>query len=97
MANQKELHTLPVDVPDLKHHDWVHLECRKHKGKTHEGIFLAGGSVVGLAHVPDVYYKQRYGAQVVTLIDPVLNDQPFNVLVEDIEFLEVLAPSVPND
>ncbi len=97
MKKREEIHTAPVDVPNLKPHDWVHLECRKHEGKAHEGIFLAGGSVVGLVHVPEVYYKQCYGVQVVTVIDPVLNDQPFNVLVEDIKFLEVLTPSVLND
>jgi hypothetical protein len=79
-----------VSPPALKEKDWLRVECRARNCACHGGIYMAGGVVYG-QYTQDVFYKHRYGVDVITLRDPVLNDWPIVILLEDVVSVAVLA------
>ncbi len=91
-----ELEIIPV-VSSLKEKNWVRLVCSEREEPVREGIYSAGGCVVGQFHGPDVYYKEHYGIEVLILLDPILDGRPFFVLIEDITSIEILHPTVIDD
>ena len=96
MGASLESEILPV-VSSLKVKNWVRLVCSESEEPVREGIYTAGGCVVGQFHGPDVYYKEHYGIEVLILLDPVLDGKPFFVLIQDITFIEILHPAVIDD
>jgi len=96
MGASFESEILPV-VASLKGKNWVHLVCSEPKEPVPDGVYKAGGCVIGRFHGPDVYYKKHHGIEVLILLDPILDDKPFIVLIEGIEFIEVLHPIFADD
>jgi hypothetical protein len=84
------------DVAQLRPKNWVRLECKRRESFGLEGIYTAGGIVIG-QYTPDTYYQYRYKLPVVTVLDPSLNGKAFIVLLEDIECLSIIRTSVPDD
>ncbi len=97
MEDKEEGDKLLFDIQSLKPRSWVRIECRPHEHPVPAGIYALGGRVIGQYAVPDVYYHRQYGVKVLILLDPVLDEKPFIVLLEDIISLEVIKPSVPDD
>ena len=77
----------------LKEKDWLRVECRARDCACHGGIYMAGGVVYG-QYIHDVFYKHRFGIDVITLRDPILNDWPFVILVEDVVSVTLLEGAV---
>ncbi len=84
-----------VDISLLNLREWVRLTCQKRAQPTFEGIYTAGGCVVGQIYVPDVYYRKMHGVEVLVILDS--DHKAFFILHEDVVHIQVLHTSVKDD
>lgn len=88
-----------VSVLELRPRDWVKLLCRDTRGMgcCPEGIFTAGGEVVGVVHTPLAECYRRQGFEVVVVLDPVIEGKAYFIRFTDINEAFRIDPLVRDD
>ncbi len=84
-----------VAISALRPRDWARVLCRHREKETvPAGVFTAGGEVVGRVHGPGYC---GHGVPILVLLDPVLDDRPFFIQIEDIDCVYRIDPKVRDD